>query len=121
MTPPEAHVHEKLDTSPSANKRVASSEAFALPRDAALDRDRRASMADEGGVAAAEMDLNEQLATSGPQSRLAVWRERKDWRARVLWSALALGVAAVFARALRHSEIRRSRSRRFLHRLTRAW
>lgn len=113
-------MQQKLDTFPDANKR-ASSFAAEAPRDAALDRDRRASMADEGGVAAAQIDLNEQLAAASPYPLAAARPDRRGWRTRVLWSALAFGVAAVFARALRHSEKRRrSRPRSLLHRLTRA-
>jgi len=110
-------VHEKLDTFPGAANRVAPSVATEQPRDAALDRDRRASMADEGGVSAAEMDLSDQLAIAQPQLLVAAWYDRKGWRGRVFWSALAFGVAAVFARALLQGEKRRSRSRSFFHRV----
>jgi hypothetical protein len=110
-------VQEKLDTYPGATNRAAQSVAFEQPRDAALDRDRRASMADEGGVAAAEFDLNEQLATTGRQPLVAAWYDRRGWRGRVFWSAVAFGVAAAFARALRHGEKRRVRSRSLLQRM----
>lgn len=58
-------------------------------REMPLDRDRIASMADEGGTAAAEMDLIEQLAIVP----VATVRTRFP-TLRVLVSALAVGVAA---------------------------
>ena len=58
-------------------------------REMPLDRDRIASMADEGGTAAAEMDLIEQLAIV-PVATVRT----KFPTLRVLVSALAVGVAA---------------------------
>ncbi|HKU37755.1 MAG TPA: hypothetical protein VJR89_06395 [Polyangiales bacterium] len=58
--------------------------------DAALDRERTKSMADEGGMAGAEMDLAEQQSAAP----LAVATRSRGWNVRLLISALAVGVAA---------------------------
>jgi hypothetical protein len=73
-----------------------------------LDRDRIASMADEGGMAAAEMDLIEQT----PAAPLAIRRSDRGWQIPVLVGALVMGVAAVITRML-VSGRRRPRRRRF--------
>ena len=80
---------EKLETS-----------AAARPFD--LDRDRTASMAYEGGAAAAEMELEEELrwaAHEAPRgSALARWREKRSWTKTVLVGALVMGAAALLTR-----------------------
>jgi hypothetical protein len=61
-----------------------------------LDRDRTASMADEGGVAGALVDLREQLEeiddTLEDQGRQA-------WARSLVWGGAALGVAALVVAA----------------------
>ena len=78
-------------------------------RDAALDRDRVASMADEGGIAAAETDLREQVELVPV---LAVARPDRSWSVRMLVSALAVGIAAAVITQL-FSGRRRKRARWF--------
>jgi hypothetical protein len=80
-------------------------------RESLLDRDRMASMADEGGTAAAEMDLLEQ-SSAAP---LAVRRSDRGWPVRVLVGALVMGVAAVITRILLggRKPSRARRARRF--------
>jgi hypothetical protein len=79
-----------------------SSGTFARPKESDIDRDRTASMADEGGIAAAVADLREQLTLVekellpqlAPPS--AAWFKRVGWST-VVWSAVALGAAGLFA------------------------
>jgi hypothetical protein len=74
------------------------------------DQDRLASMADEGGVSAAEMDMREQLEAA-PRSRLKK-RRRIPW----MWGAAAASAAVsgvALARTLvarRIASLRASRS-----------
>jgi hypothetical protein len=74
-------------------------------RETNLDRDRIASMADEGGAAGAEMDLIEQLAIAPVPAT-----SDRSWPIRVLVGALVMGVAAVITRMLIGG---RGRARRF--------
>ena len=75
-------------------------ETSAGPRLYDLDRDRVASMAYEGGVAAAEMELEEQQRWSDREaargSGLARWRAPSTWsRSTAVWvGALVVGAAA---------------------------
>jgi hypothetical protein len=86
---------ENLSGSPDA------SGTFARPKERDLDRDRTASMADEGGSSGAEADLRDQLGDR--EYRLQVSPPTAAWpfaRARwstLVWSAVALGAAGVFA------------------------
>ena len=90
----------------SSNSRTSPDASGAFPRpDECLDRDRIASMADEGGSAAAVTDLREQLespatayieeVTIAPLLAPQPVR-RTAWRT-IIWSALALGAAGFFA------------------------
>jgi hypothetical protein len=76
---------------------------FLRPREVDLDRDRIASMADEGGVAAAVADLRDQLETmetglipiaAPPLAAGSFARVR--WST-LMWSALALGAVGFLA------------------------
>ncbi len=70
----------------------------AFPAAFDLDRDRKESMAFEGGAAAAAMELEEELIEarrrSGGSTALARFRERARTRP-LLWGALAFGAAAL--------------------------
>jgi hypothetical protein len=94
----EAHVQEKLETG---------SRPY---RETMLDRERTASMADEGGAAGAEMDLIEQNSAAP----LAV-RARRDrsWPIRVLVGALVMGAAAAVLSRFLFNGRKRPRARRF--------
>lgn len=85
---------EKLETSPALESRGSPTTS----RDVELDRDRTASMADEGGVTAALVDLREQLAelddTLEEQNKHA-------WARSLLWGSLAIGAGAVLFGLLR--------------------
>jgi hypothetical protein len=76
---------------------------FLRPKEGDLDRDRTASMADEGGVAAAVADLREQLDLLErdylPQVAPppAAWSFAQVRWSTLVWSAVALGAAGVFA------------------------
>jgi hypothetical protein len=85
-------VQEKVETQGTGELYVVSGPY----RESLLDRDRIASMADEGGAAAAEMDLIEQLSVAP----LVVRRTDRSWPVRVLVGALVMGVAAVITRML---------------------
>jgi hypothetical protein len=80
----EDHVQDKVETQSGTY------------RERLLDRDRIASMADEGGMSAAEMDLIEQF----PAAPLAVRRRDRGWPVGILVGALVMGVAAVITRFL---------------------
>jgi len=80
-----------------------SSGTFARSKESDLDRDRTASMADEGGIAAAVADLREQLTLVEkellPQVApppAARFFGRVGWSTFV-WSAVALGAASFLA------------------------
>jgi len=79
-------------------------ETSAAPRSSDLDRDRTASMAFEGGAAAAEMELEEELrwaALEAPRSTgLTRWREPSQWRKTALVGALVIGATAFLTRLL---------------------
>jgi hypothetical protein len=76
---------------------------FARPKESDLDRDRTASMADEGGMAAAVADLRDQLTYVErellPQvvPPAAAWSFARVRWSTLVWSAVALGAAGVFA------------------------
>lgn len=76
---------------------------FLRPRERDLDRDRIASMADEGGIAGAEADLREQLDVVEteylPQLAppTAAWSFTRARWSRLMWSAVALGAAGFLA------------------------
>jgi hypothetical protein len=81
---------EKLETAPA-------------PQAFDLDRDRTASMAYEGGAAAAEMELEEELRWAAHEtprgSALAKWRAtRGSWTKTLLVGALVVGAAAFLTR-----------------------
>lgn len=93
---------DKLDpTSAAEPTHAGASGPVGRSREYDLDRDRAASMADEGGAAGAAIELREELDLANFDVREEASR---DWGRRLLWGALALG-AAVFAlnaaRALR--------------------
>ena len=73
-------------------------------REGDLDRDRAASMADEGGASGAVVELQEQRSALeiAPVSDIS-----RSWGRRLLWGALALG-AAVFALGAARAYRRRS-------------
>jgi hypothetical protein len=62
--------------------------------DGRLDRERAASMADEGGVSGAIMETREELALLQRD-----FDQQRAWRTRWLWGAVALG-CALFAGTL---------------------
>ena len=71
-------------------------EPFARPRDKELDRDRTASMAFEGGTAAAEMELAEEMRErESKRESIVVRRPTRAWKSQLLWGALAFGAAAL--------------------------
>jgi hypothetical protein len=80
-----------------------SSGTFLRPKESDLDRDRIASMADEGGVAAAVADLRDQLEVVErevlPQLAPppAAWSFARVRWSTLMWSAVALGAAGFFA------------------------
>jgi hypothetical protein len=76
---------------------------FLRPKESDLDRDRTASMADEGGMAGAVADLREQLDVVEKQflpqvaQPTAAWSfTRVPWST-LMWSAVALGAAGFLA------------------------
>jgi hypothetical protein len=77
-------------------------ETSAAPRSSNLDRDRSASMAYEGGAAAAEMELEEELRWAARESPrddvLTRWRTQRQWTKTVLVGALVIGAAAFLTR-----------------------
>ena len=82
-------------------EKLESSQPFARPRESDLDRDRTASMAFEGGAAAAQMELEEELRSLAPGypesgTSLATRTAVRSWTTRLLWGALAFGAAALF-------------------------
>jgi hypothetical protein len=94
----EEHVQEKLET-------------VGRPyRETMLDRERTASMADEGGASGAEMDLIEQQSAAPLALRA---RRDRSWPIRVLVGALAMGAAAAVLSRFLFSGRKRSRTRRF--------
>jgi hypothetical protein len=76
---------------------------FVRPKESDLDRDRSASMADEGGTAGAEADLREQL--DGGENRFlpqvapptAAWSFTRVRWSTLMWSAVAFGAAGFLA------------------------
>jgi len=73
---------------------LASAAPHVVHPDVALDRDRAASMSDEGGVSAAIADAREELAL-----RYGGRAGGDVWRTRLLWGAVAVG-CALFAGTL---------------------
>jgi len=99
---------DRFETAPGFTGADSVSVLQAVPGARDLDRERRASMADEGGCAAAETELAEQYADLQP---LATRGGRLPWNTRWLWGALAIGTAAwLTGLILRNS---RTRSPRF--------
>jgi hypothetical protein len=76
---------------------------FARPKEGDLDRDRTASMADEGGIAAAVADLREQLILVEQELLPQVAPQRSKWSfprvtvSTLIWGAVALGAASFLA------------------------
>jgi hypothetical protein len=84
-------------TSPDA------SGTFVRPKEGDIDRDRTASMADEGGMAGAVADLRDQLEIVEreflPQlvQPTAAWSFARVRWSTLMWSAVALGTAGFLA------------------------
>src|SRR5687767_8513920 len=78
---------DRMDTSNPADSLPAGGSGMTGRHAENLDRDRAASMADEGGAAGAETELREQLAVWDDGSSATT----RSWGKRLLWSALALG------------------------------
>lgn len=81
---------------PQMNPGRSESGAFPRPKkDAALDRDRAASMADEGGIAAAVAELREQLDLLEQELiPKRPWTVAGVRGSTLLWSAAAVGAAS---------------------------
>jgi len=101
-------MHDEHEST-SGSTRSTSDDSGTFPRpDEQVDRDRIASMADEGGSAAAVTDLREQLeypatayignVTIAPLLAPQPVR-RMPWRT-LIWSALAVGAAGFFGALL---------------------
>jgi hypothetical protein len=86
------------ETTPGSTSSSAdASGTFLRPREADLDRDRIASMADEGGVAAAVADLRDQLETLETELIAAPPLAARVRWSTLMWSALALGAVGFLA------------------------